>query len=66
MKADELPRRELRALQAATVVAIVGLVVLLALRRIWLAMIVGVLLLGGQKAYLHFRERKGPSRKRGR
>ena len=57
MKAHELPEKERRRLQVITIIAVLALVYLFFIRQqIITAMIVGAVLLGAQRAYLHFRK----------
>jgi len=56
---DDLPPTEQRILQGLTITGIVVVVYLFFVaQRIITAMIVGALLLGAQKAWLHFRKKR--------
>ncbi|MBD3208917.1 hypothetical protein GF367_00675 [Candidatus Woesearchaeota archaeon] len=55
MKVAKLPAKEQKLLQTITIIIIVILIVLFFTQHIIEAMIVGVVLLGAQRAYLYFR-----------
>ncbi len=56
---DDLPPTEKKFLQGLTIIGIVVVVYLFFVaQRIITAMIVGALLLGAQKGYLHFRKKR--------